>query len=239
MANNFTKTLHEYAKDFNKPFVDGIRESINKIKERYCMSNGDLADLLDMDEAYINTLTDKEDNDVDCNIDLRTISILTLLWGNLHVLTDTPSGKMYNNVNTLVKNYMDDKYPQPKEDKWNDKVKQILNLFGVTDEDDLDHLLNAVAQVRGAINEYDKSCKENCTCEKEKDPVYVDEKGNFHSQKPYKACDCKKEDCKYNEKVKGVIYDSENMEKPETFEFTGSLDKLIPNVVDFLSKILK
>lgn len=260
MTKNFTQILHGYAREFNKPFVEGIRESINKIKERYGMTDEDLSLLLDDD---VTKLTDETYDPIDVNtdaiIDLRTISILTLLWPNLHVLTDTPSGKMCNDVNTLVKEYMDEKHPQPKQvsDTWYDKVKDILNMFGVTNDDDLDRLREAVSKVRGIIETYDEShpeTKENkipnkmCGGDK-KGELYFDDNGNFSTQKPRilndNTCHCKK-DCVENNTntndngtVKGVFYDSENMDKPKEFEFKTNLAKDFPTLFKFFTDILK
>ena len=47
----------------------------------------------------------------------------------------------------------------------------------------------------------------------------------------------KKNDEKENV-VKGAYYDSKTMDKPKEFEFTGNFDKIIPNILDFVTKKL-
>ncbi|MBQ3946273.1 MAG: hypothetical protein II670_11805, partial [Alphaproteobacteria bacterium] len=110
-----------------------------------------------------------------------------------------------------------------------------------------------VKEIRGAINEYDKthnnekedvtknlSCNKPCCNKKEADQnnkvKYVDINGNFVNEKGNKQ-NCDNKECN-DTKVKGSYFDSNKMEKPEQFEFTGSFDKLIPNFINFLNKIL-
>lgn len=152
-----------------------------------------------------------------------------------------------------MKDFHDERYPEPKTLDINDKILSILNLFGVKNEEDLDHLFNAVKQVRGAINEYDQCHKDEkknncedgyCTkpcCNKKEDTQnnkvkYVDLNGNFVNEKGNKQ-NCDNKECN-DTKVKGSYFDSNKMDKPEQFEFTGSFDKLIPNFINFLNKIL-
>lgn len=253
------KNLHQVAKEFDKNIVNDLRNSITNIKSYYSLTNEDLAELLDLHVDYINGMFD-DDADVDTDIDLRTMSLLTLMSnGKLSVFNDSPSGAMYNAVNCSIKAYHDDKYPQPKQvsDTWYDKVKDILNMFGVTSDDDLDRLREAVSKVRGIIETYDEShpeSKENKISNKmhgadKKGELYFDDKGNFSTQKPCSSndntCHCKK-DCVENNTnandngtVKGVFYDSENMDNPKEFEFKANLAKDFPSFLKFLADILK
>lgn len=242
---DYATELDLLAEQFDADIINELKMVVGKIKEFYQITDGDLAELLDVDKSYLDGLFNSETAAIE--LDLRTISLLTLLSnGRLTVLTDTPSGELYNKVNRVMKDFHDERYPEPQKMDISDKVLAILNLFGVKDEDDLDHLFNAVKEVRGAINEYDKthkdekkdvtknlSCNKPCCNKKEADQnnkvKYVDENGNFQ--------DCNKKECN-DTKVKGAYYDSNKMDKPEQFEFTGSFDKLIPNFINFLNKIL-
>lgn len=250
---DYSDKLNKIAEEFNKPIVEALKNSINNICKYYQISIQDLCKLCDIDTVIMEEFMNN-DSDCDCLYDLRTISLLTLLSnGRLNILNDTPSGKAFNEVNCIIKDYQDEKNPPKKPvDTWDDKLKQMLELFGVKNLEDMDHLLNAVKSVRNAINEFDltdenksnKCCGDSkCNCQgkdKAKDehkfgPLYVDEKGNFHSQKPY--TNEKKNDEKENV-VKGAYYDSKTMDKPKEFEFTGNFDKIIPNILDFVTKKL-
>lgn len=239
---NYATELDLLAEKFDADIVNELKMAVGKIKEFYQITDDDLTELLDVDKSYLNNLLNG--NMKTFNVDLRFMSLLTLLSnGRLTVLTDAPSGELYNKVNRVMKDFHDERYPEPPKTDINDKILSILNLFGVKNEDDLEHLYNAVKEVRGAINEYDKTHKDNekkdikpstCHCSKKEcnqndNTKYVDENGNFQ--------DCNKKECD-NAKVKGSYYDSNKMDKPEEFEFTGSFDKLIPNFVNFLNKIL-
>lgn len=239
---NYATELDLLTEKFDADIVNELKMAVGKIKEFYQITDDDLTELLDVDKSYLNNLLN--DNMKTFNVDLRFMSLLTLLSnGRLTVLTDVPSGELYNKVNRVMKDFHDERYPEPPKTDINDKILSILNLFGVKNEDDLEHLYNAVKEVRGAINEYDKTHKDNekkdinpsnCHCSKKEcnqnnTTKYVDENGNFQ--------DCNKKECD-NAKVKGSYYDSNKMNKPEEFEFTGSFDKLIPNFVNFLNKIL-
>lgn len=242
---NYATELDLLAEKFDADIVNELKMAVGKIKEFYQITDDDLTELLDVDKSYLNDLFNG--NMKTFNVDLRFMSLLTLLSnGRLTVLTDVPTGELYNKVNRVMKDFHDERYPEPTKTDINDKILSILNLFGVKNEDDLEHLYNAVKEVRGAINEYDKTHKEEkesnckdeyCTkscCNKKEDTQnnkvkYVDENGNFQN--------CNNKECD-NTKVKGSYYDSNKMDKPEEFEFTGSFDKLIPNFVNFLNKIL-
>lgn len=239
---NYATELDLLAEKFDADIVNELKMAVGKIKEFYQITDDDLTELLDVDKSYLNDLFNG--NMKTFNVDLRFMSLLTLLSnGRLTVLTDVPTGELYNKVNRVMKDFHDERYPEPTKTDINDKILSILNLFGVKNEDDLEHLYNAVKEVRGAINEYDKTHKDDekkdiksstCHCNKKEcnqnnSTKYVDENGNFQN------CDNKECD---NAKVKGSYYDSNKMDKPEEFEFTGSFDKLIPNFVNFLNKIL-
>lgn len=245
---NYTDELAKIARAFNKPIVADLKNSIEGICKYYQLTKNDLCQLCEIDENILNALM-TEDCDNDCLYDLRTISLLTLLSnGNIHTLSDTPDGKMLNEVNRIIKDYQDEKNPPRKPAYgWDERIMDMLELFGVKNLDDMDHLLNAVKSVRNAINEYDLSdvnhkCTDEC-CKKEKsndckcnnnaqkEPVYVDVKGNFHSQKPYTSTN--------NEnKITGKYFDSTTMDKPKEFEFTGNFDKIFPNIMNFITKKL-
>lgn len=253
--NKYAEKLGKIAEEFNKPIVEDLRDSINGICKYYQLSKKDLCELCEIDESVFNALM-SDGYDSDCLFDLRTISLLTLLSnGNIHTLNDTPDGKMLNEVNLIIKDYQDEKNPPKKvEYNWDEKVREMLKLFGVTNSEDLDHLLNAVKHVRGAINEYEnshneKSCEDECCCKKDKievkpvsnndsdstkDTVYVDANGNFHSQKPYTANTATSD----NGTIKGEYYDSSTMKEPKLFEFTGNFDKLLPNFMKIISKLI-
>lgn len=239
---DYMKELDLLAAQFDTDIVNELKMVVNKIKEFYQISDSDLAELLDVDKTYLDKVFNSSTAALE--LDLRTISLLTLLSnGRLTVLSDAPSGELYNKVNRVMKDFHDERYPELEKNEINDKILAILNLFGVKNEEDLDHLFNAVKEVRGAINEYDKSHKDsekkdikpsNCHCIKKEwnqnnKVKYVDENGNFQN--------CKNKECD-DAKVKGSYYDSNKMDKPEEFEFTGSFDKLFPNFVNFLNKIL-
>lgn len=258
------KNLHQVAKEFDKNIVNDLRNSITNIKSYYNLTNDDFAELMDIPVEHINDMFD-DDADVDTYIDLRTMSLLTLMSnGKLSVFNDSPSGAMYNAINCSIKEYHDDKYPQPKiectykvSDSWYDKVKDILNMFGVTNDDDLERLREAVSKVRGIIETYDEShpeTKENKIPNKmhgvdKKGELHFDDNGNFSTQKPCSSndstCHCKK-DCTENntntndnDTVKGVFYDSENMDNPKEFEFKANLAKDFPSFLKFFADILK
>lgn len=239
---NYATELDLLAEQFDADIINELKIAVGKIKEFYQINDSDLAELLDVDKSYLDGLFNGKTSAIE--LDLRTMSLLTLLSnGRLTVLTDTPSGELYNKVNRVMKDFHDERYPEPTKIDINDKILAILNLFGVKDEDDLEHLYNAVKEVRGAINEYDKcNCEKkvigghaiapHCNkkeCNQNNNTKYVDENGNFQN--------CNDKECD-NAKVKGSYYDSNKMDKPEEFEFTGSFDKLIPNFVNFLNKIL-
>lgn len=242
---DYANELDLLAEQFDADIINELKMAVGKIKEFYQITDVDLARLLDVDKSYLDGLFDSKTAAIE--IDLRTIALLTLLSnGRLNVLTDTPSGELYNKVNRVMKAFHDERYPEPQKMDISDKVLAILNLFGVKDENDLEHLYNAVKEVRGAINDYDKThkeekknncedeyCSKSCCNKKEADQnnkiKYVDKNGNFQN--------CNKKECN-DTKVKGSYYDSNKMEKPEQFEFTGSFDKLIPNFINFLNKIL-
>lgn len=239
---DYMKELDLLAAQFDGDIVNELKMVVNKIKEFYQISDSDLAELLDVDKTYLDNVFNSSTAALE--LDLRTISLLTLLSnGRLTVLSDAPSGELYNKVNRVMKDFHDERYPELEKNEINDKILAILNLFGVKNEDDLEHLYNAVKQVRGAINEYDKcNCEKkvigghaiapHCNkkeCNQNNNTKYVDDNGNFQN--------CNNKECD-NTKVKGSYYDSNKMDKPEEFEFTGSFDKLIPNFVNFLNKIL-
>ena len=248
----YANELDLLAEQFDADIINELKTAVSKIKDFYQITDSDLAELLDVDKSYLNGLFDSKTAAI--NLDLRTIALLTLLSnGRLNVLTDTPSGELYNKVNRVMKDFHDERYPEPKNLDINDKILSILNLFGVKNEEDLDHLFNAVKQVRGAINEYDQCHKEEkknncedeyCTkscCNKKEDSQnnnvkYVGTDGNFVSEKD-NCPNCSQEECN-DAKVKGSYYDSNKMDKPEQFEFTGNVDKLIPHFINFLNKII-
>ena len=249
---NYSNELNELAETFNNPIVDELKKSITGICEYYQISLNDLCKLCDIDNVIMENLM-HDGSDGDCLYDLRTISLLTLLSnGRLSVLNDTPSAKEFNAVNCIIKDYQDENNPTKKEDAkkpsstWEEKILEMLEMFGVKDINDLDHLLEAVKSVKKAINEHEltekESKKTNTCCNGDKckyhnhathnsEPLYVDENGNFNSQKS----DDNQQD---TEKVKGIVYDSETMDKPKEFEFTGNIDKLIPNFFKILEKFI-
>ncbi len=256
----FSEELNKMAENFNKSIVNELRTSIKSICKYYQLSIQDLCKLCDIDSTIMEALMN-DSCDSDCLYDLRTISLLTLMSnGRLNVLNDAPTAKELNEVNCIIKDYQDEKNPPKKEiHGWDKKVMEMLEMFGVKNLDDMDHLLNAIKSVRNAINEYDKydQCDDKCECCKKDTPksenkqeckhtygpLYVDEKGNFHSQEPYVFHDKNADTPRYEKledenKVKGVVYDSETMDKPKEFEFSGSFDKIIPNILDFVSKKL-
>lgn len=258
---NYSEELGKIAETFNKSIVEELKKSITNICKYYQLSHKDLGKLCDIDSTIMDAfMCNNVDND--CLYDLRTITLLTLLSnGKLNILADTPSAKELNEVNCIIKDYQDEKNPPKKEIYgWDKKVMEMLELFGVKNLDDMDHLLNAVKSVRNAISEYEKydQCDDKCECcnskclgngqteaknENKRSPIYVDEKGNFHSQEPYvshgKSTDTPRYETSEDEnKVKGVIYDSKTMDKPKEFEFTGNFDKIIPNILDFVTKKL-
>lgn len=259
---DYSQEMNKIAEEFNKPIVDELRQSIQNICKYYQLSIQDLCKLCDIDSTIMEELING-DSDNDCLYDLRTITLLTLLSnGKLNILNDTPSGKAFNDVNCIIKDYQDENNQITKPvGGWDDKIKQMLELFGVKNLNDMDHLLNAVKSVRNVINEYDltdgkkadECCNGNCNRQTEtknenkRSPIYVDEKGNFHSQEPYTSYGKSTDTPRYDEnekkstfenKLKGLIYDSKTMDKPKEFEFTGNLDKIIPNILDFVTKKL-
>jgi hypothetical protein len=239
----FSRDLNELAEEFTKPIVDELRKAIKNIKDYYQISNEDIGKLLDIDEITMQAIVDGNPES-DVLLDLRVISLLTLLSnGTLHVLCDSPSGKQINDVNKIIKDYQDyqdylNKPIDKKDEKsdWNEKVKQIFDLLGVKNLDDLDCMLNSVKNICSSINmeeNHDGKCDKNkCKCNtNERKPIYVDSKGNFHSQENYTA---KKDE----NVVKGSYFNSDSMDKPEEFEFMGNLDELIPNLLEFIGKSL-
>lgn len=249
---DYANELDLLAEQFDADIVNELKMTVAKIKDFYQITDSDLSELLDVDKSYFDGLFDSKTAAIE--IDLRTIALLTLLSnGRLNVLTDTPSGELYNKVNRVMKDFHDERYPEPTKIDINDKILAILNLFGVKNEKDLDHLFNAIKQVRGTIDEYDNAHKEekknNCedeycskSCCNKKDAnqnnniKYVDLDGNFVNEKDNKQ-NCSQEKCN-DTKVKGSYYDSNKMDKPEQFEFTGSFDKLLPNFIDFFNKLI-
>lgn len=251
---NFQEELGNVAAEYTKPIANELRHSITNICKYYQLSIDDLCKLFDIKRDYMDEML-KDDSDNDCLFDLRTIGLLTMLSnGRLSVLCDTPSGKMFNDVNCIIKDYQDEKNPPKKETyDWNCKVKQILDLFGVKNSDDLDCLLNNVKNAYGAVEKYlsnsdqttqqekvEKKEPDTCrntnscnTCEnKKKERLYVDANGNFHSQEPFKS------ETTNNSKINGSYFDSSTMDKPEEFEFTANLDHLIPNLLELIAKNL-
>lgn len=260
---NYSKELNKIAEEFNKPIVEALKNSIQNITKYYQLSINDLCKLCDIDETIMSALTD-DSCDADCLYDLRTIALLVLLSnGKLNILNDTPSGKAFNEVNCIIKDYQDEKNPEPTKkpvDGWDNMVKQMLELFGVKNLSDMEHLLNAVKSVRNTIDSFEKynkidnrncECDKNCKCKENKTTtnvqpktsdnnkqVYVDANGNFHSQKPYTNEQTNDVDKADKDVVKGAYYDSETMEKPKEFEFTGNFDKILPNVVNLISNYI-
>lgn len=248
----YSDRLDEVAAEFNKPIINELKKSISNICKYYQLSTDDLCKLFNIEELYMKSLTNDKDDDIDCLFDLRTITLLTLLSnGRLSVLSDTPNGKMFNDVNCIIKEYQDEKNPPKKENQtWEEKAKQVLDLFGVKNLDDLDYLIKTAKKTRDIIEQRvsDKITKNDnsttrCECEKKnddtcchknnkKEQVYVDANGNFHSQKPYTS----NSEC--DSKINGSYFDSSTMDKPQEFEFTGNFDKVIPTILEYLSKKL-
>lgn len=225
----FTSELSRCAQEFNKPIVDELKRSIENIKAYYGLSNSELAELLGMSEVYLNTMFDNEGADSD--IDLNTISLLTLLSnGRLSVLTDTPSGELYNKINRVIKDYKD--ATAPKTGTITDKIIKVLNMFGVTNEDELDNFLNTITNINGIIEDHDTCQPKNTTDKPSKEEtVYVSPNGKFSNKTPESKTD-------NDDKVKAYYYDSQTMDEPEEFEFKVSLDQAIPSLLKLIKKIL-
>ena len=156
IKRDYATELDAVATNFNKKFIDDLKNSITNIKQYYQLTDEDICTLFELTPQYLKSLVE-DDEDVDCMFDLRTIAYLTLLSnGKLNILTDTPSGKEFNAVNRIIKDYQDEKNPQKKVTyDWDKKVKEMLEMFGVNNADDMNHLLNAIRSVRNAISEYE------------------------------------------------------------------------------------
>lgn len=258
-TRNFADELAQCAHDFTKPIVNELKKSVEKIEKYYSLNDKELAYLLDVDIPTLNNFKTGFENDenLDYSIDLYTIALLTLLSnGRLSVLTDTPSGEGFNKVNRIIKDYKDCIEPAPTTSQISDKIMQVLKMLGVNTEEDLDGLLKTASDIKNIIDNYDKvdEAKQKCDCEnrcqnhQSKKPVepnenkdkkhikiggdnstkYVDENGNFLSSKPSDQ-----------NKIKGFYYDRETMDKPEEFEFKFDVDKILPNLTEFVKKMLK
>lgn len=258
-TRNFADELAQCAHDFTKPIVNELKKSVEKIEKYYSLNDKELAYLLDVDIPTLNNFKTGFENDenFDYSIDLYTIALLTLLSnGRLSVLTDTPSGEGFNKVNRIIKDYKDCIEPAPTTSQISDKIMQVLKMLGVNTEEDLDGLLKTASDIKNIIDNYDKvdEAKQKCDCEnrcqnhQSKKPVepnenkdkkrikiggdnstkYVDENGNFLSSKPSDQ-----------NKIKGFYYDRETMDKPEEFEFKFDVDKILPNLTEFVKKMLK
>lgn len=244
LKRKLVNELGECAQEFNKSIVNELQNSIEGIEKYYNLTDEELADLLDVPEKYFINMFDTEDADGD--IDLRTISILTLLSnGRLSVLTDTPSGEFYNRVNLIIKKYKDNENSEDKSNEITNKIVEILNMFGVKTESDLDGLLAAVTNVKGLIDDCEHKERQNkCNCHncdknetKPNKTVYVNENGNFSlSKQDMTEKECNQEN-ENKSSVKGFIYDSQTMDKPKEFDLKDNLDKLIPVFNDFFKKL--
>lgn len=258
-TTNFADKLAQCAHDFTKPIVNELKKSVEKIEKYYSLNDKELAYLLDVDIPTLNNFKTgfENDDDLDYSIDLYTIAMLTLLSnGRLSVLTDTPSGEDFNKVNRIIKDYKDCIEPTPTNSQISDKIMQVLKMLGVHTEEDLDGLLKTATDIRNIIDKYDKGdeAKQKCNCgnrcqnHQPKEPVetngnkdkkrikigndnktkYVDENGNFQSNKPFDQ-----------NKIKGFYYDRETMDKPKEFDFNFDVDKILPNLSEFVKNILK
>lgn len=258
-TRNFADELVQCAHGFTRPIVNELKKSVEKIEKYYSLNDKELAYLLGVDIPTLNVFKTglENDEDVDYSIDLYTIALLTLLSnGRLSVLTDTPSGEEFNKVNRIIKDYKDSIEPTPATSQISDKIMQVLKMLGVNTEEDLDGLLKTASDIKNIIDNYDKAdesnqkcdCGNHCQNHHSKKPVepnenkdkkrikiggdnstkYVDENGNFISSKPSDQ-----------NKIKGFYYDRETMDKPEEFEFKFDVDKILPNLSEFVRKMLK
>lgn len=259
LTRNFANELAQCAHDFTKPIVNEMKKSVEKIEKYYSLNDKELAYLLNVDIPTLNNFKTGFENDenLDYLIDLHTIALLTLLSnGRLSILTDTPSGEEFNKVNRIIKDYKDCIEPAPTTSQISDKIMQVLKMLGVNTEEDLDGLLKTASDIKNIIDNYDKvdeaklkcDCENHCQNHQSKKPVepnenkdkkrikiggdnstkYVDENGNFLSSKPSDQ-----------NKIKGFYYDRETMDKPEEFEFKFDVDKILPNLTEFVKKMLK
>ena len=226
---DYKETINKIRKcgqDFGNRIIEDIPETITEIAKYYQITDEDMREIFDV----------TPDNS-DRPIDLGTLALLTLLsGGKLNVFTEKPDGKELNEINTLMKEYHDAKYPEPELTR-KDKLMKVLDLLGVKDDESLDTLLESLKDVNKIIDNFnlkdeEKCCKDECCCKKtnnttESKPerMYVDANGNFHSQKSYNASDSD------TVKVKGAYYDSETMDDPQSF--TIDLNKLLGTNITF------
>lgn len=246
---NYSDELAKIACTLNKQIVSDLKNSIDGICKYYQLTKNDLCQLCGIDELILNTLI-TDDNGNDCLYNLRTITLLTLLSnGKIHILSDTPDGKMFNDVNRIIKDYQDEKNPnRTLSYEWFARVINMLELFGVKNLDDMDNLLNAVKSVHNAINEYDlsevnnkitnKCCKKdkakNCNCHDnaKEEPDYVDENSKFNSQNHIMRT-------KNENNMTGKYFDSTPIDKPKEFVLTENFNEILPSIINLLtSKLL-
>lgn len=233
--NEIIEKLNNCAESYAKTLAKGIPQVIKQIKAYYQLDDEDLCDIFGFSISDFLDLTD------DTVYELHDLALLTLLSnGKFNLFNEAPNGEELNEINLLMKEYHDTKYPELEPEPEltrKDKLMKVLDLLGVKDDESLDTLLESLKDVNKIIDNFslkdeEKCCKDECCCKKanntaESKPerVYVDANGNFHSQKSYNASDSD------TVKVKGAYYNSETMDDPQSF--TIDLNKLLGTNITF------
>lgn len=175
-----------------------IRGLMHYLKSTWGWSNEELSYLLDEDESDIEVmLSEGWDGTVDSGL-LVQLYLLTL--GRCNIPGCCDNDKSLERMEDIIGKIQMTKAPLKTRDE---KIQTILDMFGVKDDDSLDRLLQAVVDVRSAINAADddsfkSSCKNvekecvgnhNCECHQNKD----------------EKCICSTDKNEVKEAIKGVM----------------------------------
>lgn len=169
------KTFDELTSKYHNLFCDSIRWILYEIKETNNWTNEDLAFWLDTNEHRIGEILS---GDWDGRMSNKTMcKIFLLALGEWDLIESLLSNEDYDSVLDILNTYNEEKYEELEPETREDKVNTLLKMFGVTDDDSLDRLIDNVKEVRFAnhtanvdfdnwihtMQEDDDNCK-TCKC---------------------------------------------------------------------------
>lgn len=194
----------ELATKYHKNLASEVRGILYNLKATWNWTNADLAYFLDTTENRVeDILSEYWDGRMSAKTFVR-IQLLTMGSFNMPgcKLTNEAKEKMTH----IIAAFQETKIPPRTREE---KIQDVLDLFGVTDDDSLDRLISAIVDVRKAVSSAENDMNEtldDCKCNN----------------------DCKCENTQGS--VKATCYNSETMDKPKTITF---------NLKDFKQEDLK
>lgn len=174
---------------YHKKLASEVRGILYNLKSTWNWTNADLAYFLDTNENRIeDILSEYWDGRMSAKTFVR-INLLTM--GKFNMPGCEMSYKDTESMKGIISSFQETKVPPRTREE---KIQDVLDLFGVTDDTSLDRLISAIVDVRKAINKVDSDI--------------LKEEDNH--------CNCDEGS------IKATCYDSKTMDKPKTFSINLS-----------------